>query len=47
VVAADPEDLYLEHHGAEHIYALEEAVTWAWAFGPGAALVQADLNAAG
>lgn len=41
-----PVDAILSRHGAE-IYALEEAVTWAWAFGLGVALVEADLDAAG
>lgn len=42
-----PVDAILSRHGAAHIYALEEAVTWAWAFGLGVALVEADLDAAG
>jgi len=41
-----PVDAILSRHGAEHIHALEEAVTWAWAFGLGVALIEADLDAA-
>lgn len=40
-----PVDAILGRHGAEHVYALEEAVSWAWAFGLGVALVEADLGA--
>lgn len=42
-----PVDAILGRHGAGHIYALEEAVSWAWAFGLGVALVEADPGAAG
>jgi hypothetical protein len=37
-----PVEVILARHGAGHILALEEAVTWAWAFGLGLALVEAD-----
>ena len=41
-----PADSVLGRRGAGHAGALEEAaVTWAWAFGLGVALVEADLDA--
>jgi hypothetical protein len=40
-----PVDAILSRHGSEQLHALEEAVTWAWAFGLGVALVEADLDA--
>jgi hypothetical protein len=41
-----PVNAILSRQGAGHRNALEEAVTWAWAFGLGVALVEADLDAA-
>lgn len=45
-----PFDTILRRNVAQqsgYLYALEEAVTWAWSFGLGVALVEADLDAAG
>ena len=42
-----PVHAILNRHDPEQPYALEEAVMWAWAFGLGVALVEADLDAAG
>jgi hypothetical protein len=41
-----PVDVILGRHESEHIHALEEDVMWAWSFGLGVALVEADLDAA-
>ncbi len=42
-----PVDAILSRHGLRELHALEEAVIWAWAFGLGVALVEADLEADG
>ena len=42
-----PVDAILSRHSSGQLHALEEAVTWAWAFGLGVSLVEADLDAAG
>jgi hypothetical protein len=39
-----PVDVILSRHEAGQLHALEEAVTWAWSFGLGVALVEADLD---
>jgi hypothetical protein len=42
-----PVDAILSRHESGQLHALEEAVTWAWAFGLGVALAEADLGATG
>ena len=41
-----PVDAILSRHESGQLPALEEAVMWAWSYGLGVALVEADLDAA-